>query len=163
MIDFKHKKEGLQREKELWWCNDACQRARGLTTESLVKLIITLQEEPFIKWGLHFVGPIKPTRQFTSNKYILMAMDYATKWVETKALRTKIVTIRTKFMYEYILTRFGCPLTLVTKQGIHFINDAIKYFTNHSLLKHMNLLPIIHMEMGKQNQLVSLSSISLLS
>jgi hypothetical protein len=55
------------------------QRARGLTTKSLVKLIISLPEEPFMKWGLYFVGPIKPARQFTGNKYILMATDYATK------------------------------------------------------------------------------------
>jgi len=32
--------------------------------------------------------------------------------------------------------RFGCPLTIVTNQGTHFINDAIRYLTNHFILKH---------------------------
>ncbi len=40
-----------------------------------------------------------------------------------------------KFLYEYILTRFGCPLTIVTYQGIHFINDTIKHLTKQFLLK----------------------------
>jgi hypothetical protein len=62
----------------------------------------------------------------------------ATKWVETKALRTNIVAITINFLCECILIRFGYPLTLVTNQGVHFINDVIKYFTNHFLLKHVS-------------------------
>jgi hypothetical protein len=44
---------------------DACQRIRGLTTQSLTKLVINLLEEPFMKWRFDFVGPIKPTRIYT--------------------------------------------------------------------------------------------------
>ncbi len=38
---------------------ETCQRARGLATQSLVELITTLPKEPFMKWGLDFVGLIK--------------------------------------------------------------------------------------------------------
>jgi hypothetical protein len=38
----------------------------------------------------------------------------------------------------YILFRFGCPLTLVINQGVHFINDVIKYFIDHFLMKHVS-------------------------
>ncbi len=57
----------------------------------------------------------------------MVVIDYVTKWVEAKALITYIVITTFKFMYDYILIRFGCPLTIVTDQGIHFINDTIKY------------------------------------
>ncbi len=82
-----------------------------------------------MKRGLDFIGPIKLARRLVRNRYILVAIDYAIKWVEAKAFRTNIVVVTTKFLYEYILTRFGCPLTIVTNQGIHFIDDTIKYLT----------------------------------
>ncbi len=80
-----------------------------------------------MKWGLDFVGPIKPVGRYIGNKYIFIAINYATKWVEVRALRTNTVVVTTNFLYECILTRFGCPLTIITYQGVHFINDAIKY------------------------------------
>jgi hypothetical protein len=38
---------------------DACQRTRGLATQSFTKLVTSLLEEPFMKWGLDFVEPTK--------------------------------------------------------------------------------------------------------
>ncbi len=87
---------------------------------------------------MDFVGPIKPTRWFTNDKYIFVATNYLIKWVEAKAFKTDNATITTKFIYEYILTRFGCPLTLISNKGVHFINDVIKYFMDHFLMKHVS-------------------------
>jgi transposase InsO family protein len=58
--------------------------------------------------------------------------------VEARALKTYTTTIIVKFLYECILTRFGCPLTIFTYQKVHFINDAIKYLIDHFLLKHVS-------------------------
>jgi hypothetical protein len=79
-----------------------------------------------MKWGLDFIGPIKQRGRLIGNKYILVTIDYAIKWVEAKALKTNTKIVITKFLYEYILTRFGCPLTIVAVQWVHFINDTIK-------------------------------------
>jgi hypothetical protein len=67
-----------------------------------------------------------------------VVVDYATKRVEAKALKTNIVVVTTKFLYDCIFTRFGCPLTIVIDQGVHFINDVIKHLTYHFLLKLLN-------------------------
>ena len=112
-----------------------CQKTGGLPKSVSTKLITTLPAEPFMKWGLDFVGPIKKTRH-TGKRYILVATDYATKWVEARALRTNSAQETAQFLYESILTRFGCPLHLVSDQGSHFLNGTIQVLTEHFLLRH---------------------------
>ncbi len=92
---------------------DACQRIGGLATQSLANIVTSVPKEPFMKWGFDFVRPIKLTGKYIGNKYIVIT-NYATNWVEVKALKINIVVVTTKFMYECILTRFGCPLTIIT-------------------------------------------------
>jgi hypothetical protein len=52
-----------------------------------------------MKWGLHFIGPIKPIGRLTRNIYIMVVVDYATKWVKAKALKTNIVIIIARNLY----------------------------------------------------------------
>jgi hypothetical protein len=93
---------------------DACQRIKGLATQSLVKMVTSFPKEPLMKWGLDFLGLIKLTWKYIGNKYIMVATNYAIKWVEARALKINTTTIIAKKLYECILTRFECPLIIVT-------------------------------------------------
>ena len=68
----------------------------------------------FAKWGLDFVGPIKPPAKNTHAEYILVATDYLTKWVEAKATVKNDARTTAMFLYENIVTRYGLPIELVS-------------------------------------------------
>jgi hypothetical protein len=62
---------------------DQCQRTSNMLTQILAKLVTTLHEKPFQKWGLDFIGFVKHISRMLGNWYIIIPTNYATKWVET--------------------------------------------------------------------------------
>jgi hypothetical protein len=57
-----------------------------------------------MKWGLDFVGPSKPARRYTKNKYILVATNYATKWVEAR-FNSNAIDCAGMHMLDFMLTK----------------------------------------------------------
>ena len=71
-----------------------------------------------------------------SNLYILLAVDYVSKWVEAIPTRTNDAKVVTKFLHSLIFTRFGTPHALITDGGTHFYNKLVdsvlrKYGVRH--------------------------------
>nr|GEU42179.1 reverse transcriptase domain-containing protein [Tanacetum cinerariifolium] len=90
--------------------------------------------EIFYVWGIEFMGPFPNSKR---NKYILVAIDYLSKWVEAKALHTNDVRVVVKFL-KSLFSWFGTPKALISDRGTHFCNDQFakvmyKYGVTHRL------------------------------
>ncbi|GJU42761.1 reverse transcriptase domain-containing protein [Tanacetum coccineum] len=80
------------------------------------------------------MGPFQSSR---GNKYILVAVDYLSKWVEAKALPTNDARVVCKFL-KTLFSRFGAPRAIISDRGTHFCNDQftkvmLKYGVTHRL------------------------------
>jgi hypothetical protein len=99
---------------------DPCQRVGKPVPSSAMPLHPILAQVPFEKWGIDFVGPIKLPSRNGHKRYILVATEYVTKWVEAIATKNDDADTVARFLYENIITRFGYPKELVCDQGTHF-------------------------------------------
>ena len=107
-------------------CYDPYQRVGKPTPSNAMPLILILTQNPFEKWGIDFVQPIKPPSRYGQKLSILVATEYVTKWAEAMATKTDDAKNIAKFIYENFITRFGCPKELVSDRGTHFLNDTIE-------------------------------------
>ena len=81
---------------------------------------------------MDFVGPINPRRKRTGARYIITATDYLTRWAEAAPVVDCTAATAAKFIFENILTWFGCPRILMSDQGSHFVNWIVKALTEES-------------------------------
>nr|XP_043622755.1 uncharacterized protein LOC122594316 [Erigeron canadensis] len=70
---------------------------------------------PFIQWGIDLVGPLPEARN--KKKFLVVAIDYFTKWVEAKPLASTNGDKMKEFVWEHIICRFGIPHTIVSDNG----------------------------------------------
>jgi hypothetical protein len=76
-------------------------------------------EEDFMQWGIDFIGEINPPSS-VQHKWILMTTNYFTKWIDvipTKQATDKVII---QFLETNILTRFGCPVKIITENASTF-------------------------------------------
>nr|GEV45026.1 reverse transcriptase domain-containing protein [Tanacetum cinerariifolium] len=88
----------------------------------------------FDVWGIDFMGSFPSSR---GNKYILVAIDYSSKWVEAKALPTNDTRVVCKFL-KSLFAIFGTSRAIISDRGKHFCNDQfakvmLKYGVTHHL------------------------------
>nr|GEU58507.1 reverse transcriptase domain-containing protein [Tanacetum cinerariifolium]GEU99005.1 reverse transcriptase domain-containing protein [Tanacetum cinerariifolium] len=113
---------------------DVCQR-QGKITQKFEMPQNSIQVcEIFDVWGIDFMGPFPSSR---GNKYILIAVDYLSKWVEAKALPTNDARIVCKFL-KNLFARFSAPRAIISDSGTYFCNDQFtkvmqKYGVTHRL------------------------------
>nr|GFA65491.1 reverse transcriptase domain-containing protein [Tanacetum cinerariifolium] len=113
---------------------DLCQRqGKFLQRDEMPQNSIQVCEI-FDIWGIDFMGPFPSSK---GNKYILVAVDYLSKWVEAKALPTNDTRVVVKFL-KSLFSRLGTPKAIISDKGTHFCNDQFtrvmsKYGVTHRL------------------------------
>src|SRR6266540_5120625 len=88
----------------------------------------------FERWGIDIVGPLPLTRK--GNRYIVVAMDYFSRWPEVRPLKAANVETVATFIYEEIICRFEAPRILQSDQETHFVNEVIQKLTKKFRIKH---------------------------
>ncbi|XP_019253915.1 PREDICTED: uncharacterized protein LOC109232610 [Nicotiana attenuata] len=96
-----------------------CQRSGNISKRDEMPLNSILVCETFDVWGIDFMGPFPPSN---GCEYILVAVDYVSKWVEAIAIRKNDAHIVCAFLKKNIFSRFGTPRVIISDQGTHFIN-----------------------------------------
>nr|GEW84669.1 reverse transcriptase domain-containing protein [Tanacetum cinerariifolium] len=113
---------------------DSCQRQGKISQRDEMPQNSIQIYEIFDVWDIDFMGPLPSSR---GNKYILVAVDYLSKWVEAKALSTNDARVVCKFL-KSLFARFGTPRAIISDRGTHFCNDQLskvmrKYGVTHRL------------------------------
>nr|GEY11612.1 reverse transcriptase domain-containing protein [Tanacetum cinerariifolium] len=113
---------------------DSCQRQGKISQQDEMPQNVIQVCEIFDVWGIEFMGPFPNSK---GNKYILVAVDYLSKWVKVKALPTNDARVVVKFL-KSLFSRFETPKAIISDRGTHFCNDEFakvvsKYGVTHRL------------------------------
>ena len=114
-------------------CNK-CQRFDNLIRQLTEELTPMMAPWLFAQWGLDIIGPF-PTavRQL---KFLVVGIDYFTKWVEVDALATITKKNVRSFVWKNNICRYGIPRVLVSDNGKQFDNDTFRDFCSQLGIKN---------------------------
>ncbi|GJZ91433.1 reverse transcriptase domain-containing protein [Tanacetum coccineum] len=102
----------------------SCQVHRPVPRKPQEKLTPITSPWPFYKWGIDIAGlfPEGPGKA----KFLIVAMDYFTKWIEAKPVATITGAQVKKFVWDNIVCRFGLPEEIITDNGKQFRDNPFK-------------------------------------
>ncbi|XP_022850873.1 uncharacterized protein LOC111372718 [Olea europaea var. sylvestris] len=112
---------------------DRCQRTGNISKRSEISLNSILEVELFDVWEIDFMGSFPPS---FSNEYILVAVDYVSKWVEAVALPTNYGKVVIDFLKKNIFTRFSTPRAIINDGGKHFCSRQFEQLLTKYCVKH---------------------------
>ncbi|GJY39436.1 reverse transcriptase domain-containing protein [Tanacetum coccineum] len=127
---------------------DACQRQGKISQRNEMPQNAIQVCEIFDVWGIDFMGPFPSSR---GNKYILVAVDYLSKWVEAKALPTNDARVVVKFL-KSLFSRFGAPRAIISDRGTHFCNDKFDKVMSKYGITHLLSTPYHPLVIGPCNK-----------
>ena len=113
---------------------DKCQRYGNVQRLPAERLTTIASPWPFAQWGIDIVGPLPPGKGQV--KFLLVAIDYFTKWVEAEALATITKARIQSFMWKNIICRFGIPLVIISNNGRQFDSQGFREFCSNLGIKN---------------------------
>ncbi|XP_061372701.1 uncharacterized protein LOC133315142 [Gastrolobium bilobum] len=126
---------------------DSCQKYARLILSPLEELKYISDPWPFSKWVMNLLGPFKAAEG--QLKWLIVAVDYFTKWIEAEPVTTITSTRVQRFFERNIVSRFGIPAEVVTDNGIQFANKQFQELMKDLKVKHRLQLWNTHSQMGK--------------
>ena len=118
---------------------EQCQKHTPLIHQSASRLNPVSNPWPFAQWGLDILGPFP--RATGNRRFVLVAVDYFTKWAEAEALANiRDIDVK-KFVWKNIVTRFGVPNSLVSDNGLQFDSKAFRAFCSDLGIKNKYSTP----------------------
>jgi len=112
---------------------DSCHRKGNISKRNEMPQNPILEVELFDVWGIDFIGPFPSSY---GNKYILVAVDYVSKWIEATASPTNDAKVVLKLFKTIIFSRFGVPRVVISDGGKHFINKVFENLLKKHGVKH---------------------------
>jgi hypothetical protein len=91
-----------------------CQKHENINARDAMPLTTNLQVDIFDVWGIDFMGSFP---KFEGCKYILVTVNYASKWVEALPCQVMDALHSKKMIHEVIFPRFGVPLIIIIMEG----------------------------------------------
>ncbi|GJW94907.1 reverse transcriptase domain-containing protein [Tanacetum coccineum] len=91
---------------------------------------------PFFQWGMDILGPLTPARG--GAKFVIVAIDYFTKWIEAKPLVKITGKEVIRFVMDNIICRFGLPRIIVTDNGAQLVNEPFRGWCTRFKIQQMN-------------------------
>ena len=113
---------------------DQCQRMGNVNRRNEMPLQGILVVQIFDVWGIDFMGPFPSS---FGNLYIILVMNYVSKWVEATTWPRNDPNTVVGFMQRNILSRFGAPITVISDGGSHFENKVFSKLMSRYGIKHV--------------------------
>jgi hypothetical protein len=141
-----HKMKWLLHRAEFYWSTmlndcfryykgcESCLKFRDVQLAQAAMLHPIIKPWQFCGWALAFIGQIHHSSS-KGHRFVLVTMDYFTKWTEVVSLKKMAHEEAIHFIFEHIIHRFGIPQALTTNQGSLFMSHQVREFAESLKIK----------------------------
>jgi len=126
--------------------NDCCKHVRKcqvyVDNVNVSPTALNVLSAPCSMWGIDVIGAIEP-KASNGHRFILVAIDYFTKWVEAASYTNVTRKVVAKFIKKELICRYGIPDRIITDNATNLNNQMMTELCEEFKIKHHNSSPIV--------------------